>query len=123
MRYSVSVSSSFSSAHRVRLPSGDWEPLHGHNYRVEVCVSSDKLDDNGMVIDFHLLKKALDSVVSKLHNSNLNENSYIASEVDIPTAENLGLFILKEVEKIIGRKVSYVKIYETDDFFVVVQSD
>lgn len=33
--------------------------LHGHSYKITISVSSDKLDENGMVIDFKKMKKIL----------------------------------------------------------------
>ena len=35
------------------------ENLHGHNYKITIFCRSDKLDSNGMVVDFTLMKKLL----------------------------------------------------------------
>ena len=34
--------------------------LHGHNWIVQIFVESEKLDKNGMVLDFALIKKESD---------------------------------------------------------------
>ena len=56
MMYSITVESTFSSAHNLREYTGKCEELHGHNWKVEVVVSQDKLDKAGMVLDFKYLK-------------------------------------------------------------------
>lgn len=42
---------------------------HGHTRTIEVVVTSDRLDANGMVVDFKALKLALESVIDKLDHS------------------------------------------------------
>lgn len=121
MKYRVIVKSSFSAAHRVLLPSGEWEPLHGHNYKVEVCVIGDNLQKNDMLIDFFDLKKVVENVILNLHNTNLNENPSLSGV--IPTAENVARFIFDSIKKNINYDVEYVKLDETDEFSVIVSSD
>lgn len=121
MIYRIIVKTSFSSAHRVRLPNGEWEPLHGHNYNVEVCVKGNKLDENGMLVDFFELKKTVDNVISNLSYSYLNEN--IVFDGVIPTAENIARYIFQEVSNVIGLEVDYVKLWETEEFGVIVSSE
>ncbi len=121
MIYRVVVKSSFSSAHRVKLPNDEWEPLHGHNYNVEVCVRGDTLDKNGMLIDFFELREIISEVISKLNYSYLNENKFFKDTV--PTAENIAKFIFEEISNRISMKVDYVKLWETEEFGVIVSSD
>jgi 6-pyruvoyltetrahydropterin/6-carboxytetrahydropterin synthase len=42
--FEIYVKSDFSSAHRLRGYKGKCEALHGHNWKVEVYVSSQTLD-------------------------------------------------------------------------------
>jgi 6-pyruvoyl-tetrahydropterin synthase len=45
-------------AHKLNLPYGSpCNRIHGHNARVEVVLSGDELDSNGMLIDFSQIKK------------------------------------------------------------------
>lgn len=46
----------FSAAHMATFADGSIERLHGHNYRVTVCLSG-HLDSAGMVLDVGVLKK------------------------------------------------------------------
>ncbi len=116
--YKVIVKSSFYAYHKVKMPNGDWEQVHDHNYKVEVCVYSDTLSKNDVVIDFVELKKFLDDVVlSKLQNSYLNENPFFYGKV--PTAESIAEFIFNEVSKGIRLHVEYVKVDETEEFSAI----
>ena len=55
--YHVSIQTHFSAAHHLRNYNGHCENLHGHNWKVEVTVSSEQLDEAGMALDFTILKK------------------------------------------------------------------
>lgn len=77
-------------AHRLAL---DYESkcsnLHGHNWIVTVYCEAEDLDENGMVCDFTLIKKAISD---KLDHKYLNEI------VDFnPTAENMAKWICDQV--------------------------
>lgn len=121
MIYRIVIRTSFSSSHRVRLSSGEWEPVHEHNYNVEVCVRGSNLNENGMLMDFFELKKIVDEVISNLSCSYLNEN-FIFRDA-IPTAENIAKFIFQQVSSRISLEVDYVKLWETDEFGVIVSSE
>jgi 6-pyruvoyltetrahydropterin/6-carboxytetrahydropterin synthase len=70
----LSVSSEFSAAHALRNYGGKCENPHGHNFRVEVVVQGDKPDpDTEIIADFSLLKQDLNTVLSGLDHSNLND--------------------------------------------------
>lgn len=55
----------FSSAHFITYDGDRCEPLHGHNYRVAAEVEG-RLDENHYVIDFILLRNALQELVDQL---------------------------------------------------------
>lgn len=89
--YEVSVEAGFSAAHRVRLASGELEPLHGHDWRVRAVFSGAKLDAAGMLVDFVAAERALGQVVAKLHHADLN--SCPAMNGLNPTAEHVAQII------------------------------
>jgi len=61
---------------------------HGHNWIVTVCCQAEKLNKNGMVIDFTHIKE----FVNKLDHKNLNDI------LDFnPTAENIASFICHNI--------------------------
>ena len=45
----------FEAAHRLSKNLGRCANIHGHSYKVEVCLASDGLDENNMVVDFSLI--------------------------------------------------------------------
>ena len=70
--YELTLVAEFAAAHRIRLPDGSLEPIHGHNWRVEVFLDGDRLDRTGIVADFTQLEARLQEVVCGLHNADLN---------------------------------------------------
>ena len=55
--YELKVVSRFAAAHNLRNFYGKCEDLHGHNWKVEVYVVSDRLDEAGLVVDFGVIKE------------------------------------------------------------------
>lgn len=63
--------------------------LHGHNWKIVIHCKSKKLNRNGMVEDFTLIKK---KIKSKLDHQNLNEVFTFN-----PTAENIARWICDQI--------------------------
>lgn len=115
--YDLKITSGFSSAHALRGYNGKCENVHGHNWQVELTVSSNMLNKIGLVIDFKLLKKYLNEVMETLDHKFINETGFF-KEVN-PSAENIAQYIYDEFEKRIesnkhgGITVKKVNVYET----------
>ncbi len=113
--YDLMVESQFSAAHQLRGYKGKCEGLHGHNWRVQVTVSSERLDDIGMVIDFHELKKITNEVISSLDHSFLNE-VFPFTEKN-PSSENIAKWIFESIKKRIREEkcdISSVTVWENE---------
>ncbi len=95
--YEVSVEATFAAAHSLRGYKGKCEELHGHNYRVQLVVAGEGLDQVGLLQDFTILKHALRTVIGKLDHKHLNELSPF--DKLNPSAENLARFIHDEIAK------------------------
>jgi len=110
--FEVKVQGRFSAAHKLRNYKGDCENLHGHNWLVEVAVVG-KRAENGMVVDFRVLKKALSVALSKLDHRHLNEIEYF--KTCNTTTENITEYVFHEVSSAIpeGLKVSRVTAWES----------
>ncbi|GAB6183521.1 6-carboxytetrahydropterin synthase QueD [Thermodesulfovibrio hydrogeniphilus] len=71
--YRLKILSGFDAAHQLRGYKGKCENLHGHNWKVEVNVLSESLNEIGIAIDFKELKRVTEEVLSLLDHSFLNQ--------------------------------------------------
>jgi 6-pyruvoyltetrahydropterin/6-carboxytetrahydropterin synthase len=113
--YELMIESQFSAAHQLRGYKGKCEELHGHNWRVQVTVSSDKLNDIGMAMDFHDLKVMTNEVILSLDHSFLNE-VFPFTEKN-PSSENIAKWIYDLIKKKIKKKqcnMSSVTVWENE---------
>jgi len=94
--YELMIETNFAAAHQLRGYKGKCEKLHGHNWRVQVTVASDKLNDIGIVVDFHDLKDALNETVSTLDHSFLND-LFPFTEKN-PSSENIAKWIYESLK-------------------------
>jgi len=94
--YEISVQSHFSGAHRLRYVHGKCEELHGHNWKVEVSVISNRVGKDGMVIDFSILKQKVDRVLKPLDHTYLNDLSYFSGAE--PSSENIAKYIFDRIK-------------------------
>ena len=123
--YKVKIISRFSAAHSLRNYKGKCEALHGHNWRVEVLVSSLKLNSSGMVIDFIDLKKITSNALEELDHHHLNELDYFSAKGGSasggkghnPSSEEIAKYIFNKLKDEItakGCKLEKVRVWETD---------
>lgn len=110
--YEVSVRANFSAAHSLRDYQGKCENLHGHNWAVEVAVSSKKLDKNGLLIDFTILKEKLNRILKKLDHTNLNKIPPFKKRN--PTSENIAKYIFNMFKRD-GLKPARVSVWESQN--------
>ncbi|NNF07589.1 MAG: 6-carboxytetrahydropterin synthase QueD [Candidatus Eisenbacteria bacterium] len=117
--YRVRKSQEFSAAHSLRDYDGPCARIHGHNYRVEVDVVGDKLDDQELLVDFYEVDRLLEPIVGKVDHQYINE---IPPFVEInPTAEAIAAWFFRELEPLIqttfgGRvKLAAIHLWETQD--------
>ncbi len=96
------VEDEFAAAHQLLDCQGPCEKLHGHTFRAQVFVESEKLKKEGFVIDFGEIKSALHEIVGKFDHQNLNELSFF--EKENPTSENLARVIFEYLENKIPLK-------------------
>jgi 6-pyruvoyltetrahydropterin/6-carboxytetrahydropterin synthase len=120
MKYKLSVTKNFASAHCLRGYKGRCENLHGHNWKIRAAFSGSKLDNTGMLIDFTDIKKRLDQIISYLDHKFLNEIDPF-NKIN-PTAENIAAFIYKQLKKIETEtaKVCEVEVWESETSSAVV---
>lgn len=95
--FEISRERVFSASHQLRGYKGKCERLHGHNWKVRVHVASDRLDERGMVIDFHELDEAMLKAIEPFEHRHINEVPPF-DELN-PSAENLAFVIAESVKE------------------------
>jgi 6-pyruvoyltetrahydropterin/6-carboxytetrahydropterin synthase len=112
--YELGISTHFSAAHHLVAYPGACAVLHGHNWKVDVYVRGNELDELGMLIDFTTLKADVAELMQELDHSDLNEHDEF-KELN-PTSERIAAFIYRRLtEKAEGDKysISRVTVHET----------
>jgi 6-pyruvoyltetrahydropterin/6-carboxytetrahydropterin synthase len=113
--FEVTIEQTFAAGHALRNYHGKCENVHGHNYRCQVTMEGEQLDDTGLLVDFVLLKKVVGGVIDRMDHQWLND--FPPFDVLNPSAENIAKFIYDEVMKGIqtpGVRLGSVKLWETD---------
>jgi len=87
----------FAAAHSLIGYPGDCAKLHGHNWKIEVEVRGNKLNEIGMVIDFKEIKRHAKIVVKELDHTFLNDHP--SFKETNPTAENIAVYLFQEIQK------------------------
>lgn len=110
--FTVSVETRFWACHQLTLPDGSKEPLHGHNWMVTAEVASEKLDNTGLVMDFHLLKAMIGKAVCQFGNRALEEHDYF--QQNNSSAEMVAKYVYETLEPQMpkGVKVLRVRVVE-----------
>jgi len=114
--YEVTIQKSFSAAHLLKEIGGKCETLHGHNFRVEVSVAGESLNEEGLLLDFRLLKGWTAEVLDELDHKYLNE---LDSFKDLnPSSEQIARFLHERIgAKLKGTdlRLSRVKVWESEN--------
>ena len=114
--YEVIVKTEFSAAHQLRYHDGKYENLHGHNWTAIVTVETKELDEIGLAVDFVVLKKNVEEILSRLDYKNINEVPPFDSKN--PSAENIARWLFGELDSQINNdniRLKRVEIKEFDD--------
>jgi len=114
--YELKVVTKFSAAHQLTMVGSKCENMHGHNWKVEVYVTGQKLDDGGVVMDFGEIKKHVAEVMSMLDHKYLNELEFFQQSQ--PSSENIACLVARKLQQRIDSpsvKVSRVSAWESDD--------
>jgi len=114
--FELKVINHFSAAHQLKLVAAKCENLHGHNWKIEVRVKGEKLNDAGVIIDFGQIKKYVSEIMTSLDHKFLNELDWFKGVN--PSSEIIAMKIAKELQGKIDDpsiKVSSVTAWESDD--------
>ena len=122
--FEVTIIKSFSAAHLLSEIGGKCEELHGHNFKVEVTVGAPKLNSDGILIDFRLLKKWLKEILDQMDHQHLNDLPFFKGKN--PSSENIACFLYREMQDKVaesGVKMLRVKVWESETAAVTYIGD
>lgn len=114
--FELKILTHFSAAHQLTMVAKKCENLHGHNWKVEVCIKGDRLNEAGVVIDFGIVKKHVKEIMGRLDHRFLNQLPEFSDVA--PSSENIAVYIAKSLMEMIkepGITVSRVTTWESDD--------
>lgn len=114
--YEIKIETYFAAAHRLTMVGQKCENLHGHNWKIEVCVTGEKLNEGGVLIDFGEIKKDIAEIMVQLDHKYLNEIDSFANQP--PSSENIALYVAKELQKRItdpAIRVSRISAWESNN--------
>ncbi len=129
MNIEISRRFQFCAGHRVYKHKSKCKHLHGHNYVMNVFVTSDILDRLGRVIDFGVVKDKIGNFINQeidhgfllfkddpMSSSDLFTKKYIMNAN--PTAENICILFLKEFQNLLDPykiTVTKIELWETEN--------
>lgn len=73
MTYEAGLSRAVRAFHIMPGMAGPEGQLHDHDYRIEIVVSRDQLDDRAMVCDLDVMEAALTELTGRIEGRNLEE--------------------------------------------------
>lgn len=114
-QYTLKILTGFASAHTLRDYPGDCRRMHGHNWKLEVEVVANRLDDTGMGVDFRVIKNAARTLAKTLDHYYLNDIPPF-DKIN-PTAENIAAYFFNGLSQTLNQphlRVSAVTLWETD---------
>lgn len=109
--YRLQVERVVSAAHAIVI-NGAREPVHGHDWRVRVQVEGPRLDDEGLLCDFHALEQRLDAVLSPFNNRSLNDVQPF--DAVNPTAERFAQHVAEAMWPAVGAVVHRIEAAVTE---------
>lgn len=113
--FELTTSVNFEAAHYINNYVGKCSRLHGHNWKVEVTLYGNQLDELGMLVDFRDIKASVNKLMVNLDHYCLNEVEPF-DKIN-PTAENIAKYLyeqLLETKEFNGDvKLRSVKVWES----------
>lgn len=115
--FELKVVSHFAAAHQLKMVADKCENLHGHNWKIEVCVAGNKLNRAGVLMDFGDVKKHVRDIMATLDHKFLNETAFF-DEKTPPSSENIAIYIAETLQSRIedpAVHISQVTAWESEN--------
>ena len=109
--FEVKIETHFSGAHHLLNYKGACENMHGHNWKVEVYVVGNTLDNSNILVDFKVLKKEVNKIIDYLDHKDINELPEFKGIS--PSSEIIAKYVYEKIKEKF-KNVSRVSVWETD---------
>jgi 6-pyruvoyltetrahydropterin/6-carboxytetrahydropterin synthase len=114
--FEIAVEQTFAAGHALRNYKGKCENVHGHNFRVQVVMEGERLDETGLLVDFLDVKDAMRAIIDRLDHVFLNDVPPF--DVKNPSAENIAEYFYQEMTRGLKSpvpvRIREVTVWETD---------
>jgi len=115
--FELKIVSHFAAAHQLKMVADKCENLHGHNWKIEVCVTGGKLNRAGVLMDFGEIKQHVRDIMATLDHKFLNETT-IFNDDNAPSSENIAVYIADTLQSRIqdpAVRVARVTAWESEN--------
>ena len=116
--FELKVLTHFAAAHQLQMVSEKCENLHGHNWKIEVCVQGNTLGNDGLLIDFRAIKGETKKIMDELDHKFLNDLELESFPKDKPSSENIAIYVAKSLQSYLkdpSVRVKSVSAWESDN--------
>ena len=113
--YELKVETDFAAAHQLTMVGEKCENLHGHNWKIEVVVAGETLDEGGVLMDFGIIKQHLRTVMETLDHKFLNELEFFSDAVP-PSSENIARYVAVTLQELLANpavRIARVSAWES----------
>lgn len=110
--FTILLETMFRAEHQLTFADGTQEPLHEHEWKVDVAVSAPKLDENDLVMDFEELKMLVEATLMDFRGRRLETIGHF--EHRNTSAENVARIVYELIAPKLAETVrlEYVEITE-----------
>jgi len=110
--HTIFLTTSFKAQHQLTFSDGVQEPLHEHDWKVRVAVSSEKLNTDDLVMDFEELKLILEGILQDFRTRRLETIPHF--EQRNASAENVASVLYGQIQPKLPETVNldYVEVTE-----------
>lgn len=106
--YILTVEDTFASAHQLRGYKGKCENIHGHNWKVVLSIKGTKLNNIGLLMDFHDIKSILKKTTDLIDHKNINEVPPF-DKIN-PSSELIAKFISDQIAEELKKHGDHIQI-------------
>ena len=116
--FQVGTAIEFPAQHIMPGVEGPEGVLHSHDYRLDVVVEREKLDDRGMVCDLDVLEAALQGIDAIVHGKNLEVIRPVDAEaVTVEVFARWAHDFLADAIRNTGAETLAVRVWESSTAF------